>query len=222
MRPTGAAFIEAKNKETKLPIWLYRVAVTTNPVNDLFFAEYDQNVPYFRDTATPQVYTSFPIKHAGISESGNGQIDSIRVNVSNVSQLIQTYMESYKGLRDRKVTIRLVWADHLDDPTAHVEFVQTIDSASLNEQTVSFVLKGGTDLLRIGLPRRRFLRDICQWTYKGWRCWKNVAGVYETPTGFDDTSPDSCERIMDECIRHNNVSRFGSYPGVPSCRYRRD
>ena len=227
-RTVSADFTLDKNKEKIEPVWLYRIAVTSDPSADLYFAEYDIDVAYFKDADTPQVYTAFPIKHAGISESMGGAIDTIRVSVGNLDKMddpgyryIQAYLENYEGLINKQVTIRLVLATLLDDPYAYVEFKTFIDTTSLNAKVVTFTLKSGLDLLRISCPRYRYLRDHCQWIYKDRGCWLWNGSAYVAPAGFLAGDPDTCDRTIEDCERHINNSRPRMFPGVPSVRYTR-
>ena len=186
------AFIAEKNALTNAPIWLYRVNRSDTPTvegeEDWFLAEYPENVAYFKDINTAQTYLAFPLRHGGIHENGEGRIDSLEVTVANVSREIQYELETRDGLRGRKVTIRQVFADHLDDPAAYIEDIFYIDAVAANEQHVTFTLTSKLDVLDIQLPYRRFTRDFCPWTYKGEGCWvSDGGGGWTPPSDFSST-----------------------------------
>ncbi|HOE64484.1 MAG TPA: hypothetical protein PK650_12105 [Candidatus Sumerlaeota bacterium] len=211
------AYFQEKNKITNAPIWLYRVGVdSANPATDLFLCEGMESVAYFKDKMTPQIYTPFPIKHDILQENSQGNIDSIKLRIANVSRDVQVYLESKEGLRDCKITIRLVFSDLLYDPDAHVEYIYYVDSCVANEQAAEFTLHSGLDLLRVSVPKRKFLRDRCQHIYKGVGCWLANGSM---PTGFDANDPDECNKTIEDCERHKNNTRYGAFKGVPTYRY---
>ncbi|NQU44507.1 hypothetical protein HQ520_14545 [bacterium] len=213
------AFLEAKNAATNAPIWLYRIQIDDTPANDLFLAEDAADVAYFKDTSTAQTYTAFPITHGGISSNLDGEVDQLTVSVANVSLLIQAYLEQNNGLRGNKVTVRLVFRDGLADYTAYIESIFYVDSASATAESVSFVLTSKMDLLNTTLPRRTYADRRCQWHYKGLGCWlDDDAGNYSAPTGFTAGSPDTCNRSVTDCQRHQNQERFGAFPSIPNRR----
>jgi lambda family phage minor tail protein L len=213
-------FLAEKNAATNAPVWLYRIQIDDTPTNDLFLAESDADVSYFKDVSTAQTYTAFPITHAGIGSNLDGEVDQLNVTVANVNLLIQAYLEQNAGLRGNKVTVRLVFRDALADPTAHIESVFYIDSAQATAQSVSFTLTSKMDLLNTTLPRRTFADRRCQWAYKGLGCWlDDDDGTYTQPAGFTAGSPDTCTRSITDCERHTNEERFGAFPSIPNRRY---
>ena len=216
-REPSADFITTKNAETNEPIWLYRIATSDNPNEDLFFAEYHENVEYFKDTNTAQTYTAFPMAHQGIAENLEDQVDNLQVTVANVSRAIQAYLEQNDGLRDRKVTIRQVFAEHLNDDSAYIEDIYYVYTVSVTDKVAVFTLTTRLEVLNIVVPSRQYVRNHCPWTYKEYGCWiDDGGGGWNMPTGFLTGSPDTCARNSDECDRHANEERFGGFPSVPT------
>jgi len=231
-------YIADKNAETNKPIWLYRVAISDDLTDDLFLAEYDEDV-YFASDVTGTVsttalsntvtgagtswestlevgeqiligtettrytitavtddthievtpahpdnqagksyvisrqYLRFPITHSGIGENTEGSVDTMNVSVANASREIQAQLELRDGLLERMVTIRQVFANHLNDPTCYIEEKRFIDSVEANVAAVTFTLTSKLDLLDIRIPRRNYMRDHCAWEYKNndGGCW---------------------------------------------------
>ena len=186
-RDTSSDFIASKNAATNTPIYLYRVSVDGVDANDMFLCDQTETVSFFKDTDTAQDYLPFPITHSNISSNTAGQVDSPVVTIANVSREIQAYLELYDGLRGRKVTIRQVFRDHLDEAAARIEDIYWVDSVTATAETVQFRLVSRLDLVQVTLPGRRFSRNYCPWTYKGRGCWiedDTVSGGYRVPTAF--------------------------------------
>ena len=191
-RSPSANFTLTKNAQTNAPIWLYRVNISDTPdttgEEDLYLAEYDTDVAFYETNGgvnTARTYIKFPIEHAGVTENTNSQVDSMTLTISNISREIQAYLELRDGLRGRKVTVRQVFAEYLSDADAYVEDVYYIDAVEANARSVQFTLTGNIDIMDINLPRRKYLRNYCQWTFKGAHCWLDDGdGTFSAPTNF--------------------------------------
>jgi len=197
-RDVTPAFIEEKSKQENAPIFLY-VLEKFDSINDLKIAGFDQDVTY-----QGEVYSKFPVTHEFIGENNQGQIDQVKVQLGNVSRLIQSYLEQY-DLRGNRVVIRMVWLDRLDDPDAHMDDVFYIDSYSADQQNVEFTLTGKFDVLGVDLPGRRYARNYCSWKFKSPEC--GYAG-----------GELSCNKTKQRCKQLNNYKRFGAFPSVPTRR----
>lgn len=193
MREPGANFVTDKNAETNKPIRLYRINISDTPEvtgeDDLYLAEYDADVNYFKDTSTAQTYTVFPLHAKGIDENATGHLSGLNISIANASREIQAFLELRDGLRGRKVTIRQVFADFLADSTAYIEDIYYIDSVTSNEAVVQFKLVTKLDVMELELPRRRYSRNHCQWVYKASGCWPATGsgGALEEPDDWHTT-----------------------------------
>lgn len=188
-----------KNKKTNQPVFLYTIYDYDGEENNLYFAEYDQNVIY-----DGQTYTKFPIAHEYIGENTQGQIDTVRVTLSNVSRLIQAYFENY-DFRGKKVSIKMVWADQLGDPDAYIEDIYYIDSYVAGQYNAEFVLTTKFDVLDLELPVRKYSRNYCAWKFKSGQC------------GYSGGETE-CNRTLQRCRQLGNQLRFGGFPSIPSRR----
>lgn len=198
-RAIDSTFKEEKNKEANQPIFLYTIYDYNGEAEDLNFVEYDQNVTYNGIT-----YQKFPIKHEYISENAQGEIDSVKISLSNVSRLIQSYLEDF-GLRGKKVSIKQVWANKLDDPDSFIEDIFYIDNYTTDQNNAEFVLTSKFDVLSITLPLRVYSRNYCQWKFKSTECGYSGA---ET----------SCDKTKTRCKEIGNFQRFGGFPSIPTRR----
>lgn len=196
MKTTDTTFKNEKNLLENKPIHLFTIHDYDGASNNLNYAEHYTAVTY--DGVT---YNPFPITFDAIRENNQGQIDSIVVSVSNVSRIVQGYLETY-DLRGKKVTIITVWSNQLGDSDANLKDVYYIDTFSADQDTVNFVCTTKFDVLNVQLPQRRFLRNYCQWKFKGSECGYS---------GGDST----CEKTKEDCKDNkNNYERFGGFPSI--------
>lgn len=188
-----------KNAPTNKPIYLYIVYNYDGANNNLYLAEYDTDIVYNGIT-----YTRFPITHESIGENSQGEVEAVKVTISNVSRAIQSYLEQYDW-RNKKVIIRLVWADQLADTDAYIDFTYFIDSYTANAQVAEFTLLPKIDILDVNLPSRLFSRNYCSWKFKSIECGY---------TGIET----SCNKTQARCKELNNYLRYGGFPSVPTKR----
>lgn len=221
MRTIPNALKAVLNALTNRPIYLYRIQTSDNVADDVYIAQYNANVAYFKDTSTAQTYTAKPIRREGIAYNSDGEIDGLTIEIGNANREFGAVMElaSYpnEGLRGFKVTVRRVDASLLADNTAYIEDIYYIDSSSfVGADRVSLSLKSKLDVLAVEIPGRRYCRSSCPWSYKGLGCWKDDgAGTPEAPADFEETSDDTCGKTLTECERHVNRDRFGGFWSIP-------
>jgi lambda family phage minor tail protein L len=198
-RDIDTTFTSEKNAQTNKPIFLYTVYDYDGNNKNLNFAEYDSDVVY--DDIT---YSAFPITHEVISENISGEIPSVNVTISNISRFLQAHLEAY-DFRNKKVSIKQVWADQLADTDAYIEDVYYIDSYTAGEAHVGFVLTSKLDILSVSIPARHYSRNYCQWKFKSTEC------------GYS-SSETACNKTLTRCRELSNQERFGGFPAIPSRR----
>lgn len=198
MKNISSAFKSEKNKSTNQPVVLFIVHDYDGAGNNLRFADYDSDV-----TFDGQTYTKFPIKFQTLDENTNGQIDALRVTLGNVSRLIQAYLES-GDLRDKKITIRIVWANLLADATSYLDYIYYIDSYESNQENAEFICTTRMDVIDMTIPGGIYLRTHCR--YK----------TFKDPDtcGYAGSETD-CNRTMQRCKELDNFQRFGGFPALP-------
>ena len=190
-------FVQELNKPTNQPIFLYTLFAYDGS-SDLNLAGDKTNV-----TFDGVEYTAFPISHDVVSENSQGEINAVKLVVSNISRLIQGYLETY-DLRDKKVRIRLVWRNRLAYPLDKIDFEYYIDSWSSDKDSVVFLLLPRISALGLKIPARIYSRNYCQWkNFKGTEC--GYAGAETT-----------CNRTKQRCKELGNYKRFGGFPSIPT------
>ena len=199
VRQASGPFKSEKNKEANSPIFLYTIYDYDGLGTDLRFCGWSSDVTY-----DGQVYTAIPVRHEAVGSNSAGEIDSVKLVLGNADRSLQSYLENY-DFRGKKVSIKLVWADLLDDNTAFIEDIFYINSYVADEEKVVVNLKSKLDVLDVMIPCRIYVRDYCQWEFKSPEC------------GYSG-SETSCSKRLSRCRELGNVSRFGGFPSVPSKR----
>jgi len=205
---TNAAFKEKSRARSKQPIFLYTVFDYLGTGVDKCFAAYSQDVDF-----DGVHYDKFPITHDQITENTKGEIDTTKVQMSNVSRLIEYYLQNY-DLRGKKVSIKMVYADMLDDPDAYIEFSNYIDSYVSNVKDVVFTLMSKYDILNLMLPSILWLRDYCQWEFA---CPAIRALGRGAECGYTGSQTE-CNRTWQRCQVLENSRRFLGARGIPGRR----
>lgn len=195
----GAGFITEKNKQENRPIYLYRV-VEYDGSADLLLTNHDENVTFDGDE-----YVAFPISHESVSDNTSGEIDQVSVRLANVSREIQAYLEAYDW-RGKKVIVKAVFLDALDDADDAVTHTFYIDNYTADEESVALTLTTKFDLLDVQLPLRTYNRNHCGWKFKGTEC-----GYVGSET--------VCNKTKQDCRDNKaNITRFGGFPSIPQRR----
>lgn len=190
-------FIAEKNKLSNKPIYLYEIINFDGAGANLTLAAYDDDVVFNSKT-----YLKFPIKHESIGENNAGEIDAVMVRVANVSQFIQSKLETF-DFRGKKVLITMVFANLLSQSVDCMVHTYYIDSYVANIEAAEFTCTSKFDLMKLELPARKFWRNHCTWKFKSTQC--GYAGAQT-----------SCNKTFQRCKALANQTRFGGFPSVPS------
>lgn len=148
-------------------------------------------------------WTAFNFKLGDIKEDNKGKPQSVPLQISNVTQTVQAYVEEYSGMTGATVTLRVVHSQHLDNTTPELEEVFTVESTTCDNKWVTFYL--GCDLsVQLRFPFRRVLKSFCAWRdhYKGIEC--GYAG-----------SMTECDGTLQSCRNRGNQTRYGGEPSIP-------
>jgi len=202
MRTPSANFIKKKNEEENKPVFLYHIHEIRQDAEghwlDLYLAGRDEEIIFQN-----QLYSPFPISHDGISATTSGEINAVSLKVSNISRLIQGYLELYE-LHGKQVDIITIFSD-LDETNGFLIDTFYIDSYNANVADATFVLTSKFDISSLELPRRKYNKNNCPWLFKGTDC--KYAGA--------DTT---CDKTLTDCRTKSNQINFGGFASVPSKR----
>lgn len=132
------------------------------------------------------------------------------IQVSNVSGIMQSYLEEYDGLTDCPVTIRLIHAAHLDSPTPEIEETFTVQETDYDEEWVKFALGADFWFFYRALSGR-YLKDWCSGVkYGGIKCGVSAEIMAAFP---------ACPHTLLGCEERGNSKRFGGEPALPGGLY---
>jgi lambda family phage minor tail protein L len=156
-------------------------------------------------TWNSQTWQAFPFELDTVGETGKGEIPAVVVRVSNVTGEIQRLLESVNGASGTAVTLRVINTAASTSTGCELELSFVVESSTYDEQWLTFRLSGGNCLTR-RVPRRRYLRNFCPFTYGGVECGVSSGTVSTYPT---------CNKTFANCVTRSNSSRFGGYPWLP-------
>lgn len=187
--------INEKNKLYTPNPWLVLLDIVLDDDHKLYFVSNNENI-----TFDGQEYTAFPFNLDPTSQSTEGTIPTVSLQVCNVTQIIQGYLEDLDGAVGAKVTIRVVNANYLEADYADLEMTFSVLASSADAEWITFTL-GAENPLRRRFPVARFIATHCNWEFKGVEC--AYAGAETT-----------CSRTFDACSALVNTRRFGGYVGL--------
>ncbi len=189
--------IAEKNKLSATGAFLELLEIQPTGLSTIYIVNNDEDITWNSIT-----WTRFRFEAGPFSESDEGETHTIEVNVSNVSRVMQQYVESTSnGFVGDTVVYRLVHEDHLDKSAALTTNF-TILECTCTEIWASFTLGIQNFYLR-RFPAHIYSRKICRYeTFKGTACSYSGAST-------------SCDRTFTTCISLSNSSRFGGQPSIP-------
>jgi len=199
MRPLTAALIAEKNELNQAHPWIFLYEIRVNPyVMHWFFTSYPSNVQF-----DGYIYRPIPIQHTEWREDTEGNLSEITVTLNVIGTEAFKTIDSYAGLVDKEVVIRLVNSNALGDADAVAEEVYLITGAQGDQTAVTFNL-GHYNFIQQQFPRQRYDRIHCRFSYKSDAC--GYAGaIVQCSKRLDGTNG---------CEAHGNQSRFGGFPGI--------
>jgi phage-related protein len=195
MKNLPLALIQDANSVNSSSPWIFFLDVILSNGVNLYLVNNNENI-----TVGGQEYTAFPFSIEPLNQSGDGQIPSLDISISNITKVIQGYIEELDGaLGDTVVlTIRSVEYKELD----HSELAMTFDIIGVNcSDTTLTITLGAPNPLRKRFPPYRYLRGHCKWIFKEDEC--AYVGAFT-----------ACARTLDDCIERDNAANFGGYPGL--------
>ena len=211
---SAASYIE-KNKLASPNVWLVLLKITMPDSTILRLAQNTELVIW--PVTNGDTYVAFPFDLGDSGDSSKGEVPSVNLRVSNVTRILESYLEDQDGLVDSLVNIYVVnslniytpskgWGTHYDYPQVELEF--KIITSSADRQWVNFTL-GGPNVYDKRFPKNKVYKNICRYRgalgtengFKGARC------QYAGPSPV-------CDRSLITCRALGNSINFGGFPGV--------
>lgn len=198
MRTLPAELILEKNKSETGSAWLFFIEIILPDIT-LYLVRNNEDI-----TFQGQLYTAFPFDIEPIISSSKGEIPSLVIKVSNVTRVIQAYIEQYNGAVGEEVVLNIVNSDNLASDYSDFEMVFTIQKTEADESYVSITLGPSNPMAR-RFPLYRYIAEHCNWRFRSEEC--SFSGTVTLTT---------CGRSYNDCRARNNSENFGGHKGLAS------
>ena len=169
MKSLPANLILAKNSLQSTSAWLILLDITLTDGTVLRYVRNPADITYQTNT-----YTALAFEIDPAIQSSTGEIPTVSLRVSNVTQVLMPYMQSLNGGVGSVVKITVVSSDDLAEDHSELEIEYEVLSAKASAQWVTW---------RLGAPRfpqDRYLDKHCRFRYETAECAysrKTVADV---------------------------------------------
>ncbi len=197
MKSLSQNLISEKNKLSSDSPWLILLDIILNNEGEttIRLVRNTEDVDYNGNTYTAFNFELEPTKYAS-----QGEIPTLELRVSNISRLIQPYLEDLNGGIGSTVTITIVNHQLIEEDYSELEMTFDVLACSADVNFVSFSL-GAPSLLRQRCPLYRYLALHCRWKYGSVECGH---------------SEGSCNRTLANCRTNDNTEHFGGFVGLKS------
>ncbi|MCK5604306.1 hypothetical protein KAR91_20625 [Candidatus Pacearchaeota archaeon] len=210
--------ILAKNKTQDPDPWLILIKITLNDgiPTKIKLTRNNENV-FFNDGDGNEEYTAFPFIISTKTQTSTGEISHLELQVSNVTRLIQPFLEDLDGGLGSTVKVmiihyRALTVTPIGKVADYADLIQEYDvlSAKSNPRWITFIL-GAPSPLRKPFPPDKYLAQHCSWqfdtaTTPSPECNYRVDG--------DGLGKTTCKRTYNDCVNHENEARYGGFFGL--------
>ena len=204
MKILSAASIVEKNKLTSPYPWLILIdLVLPAPTGPVYLVRNTEEVRFKNND-----YVPFPFEIEFGKETSAGDIPSVTLRISNITRIIQYYIEIHDGLIDIEVVIHIVNHNYLADDYSDLDIYLKVIGCSSDEKWVTFTLGLENPLVK-RFPLLRYLRDYCNWQFRSYECGY---------TGHPENTV--CKRTFSACQTLANTERFGGFRGLGATNVR--
>ena len=191
-----AILVLEKNKLSTTSAWIVLFEIMIDETTTINICQNNEEI-----TFEGKQWLPFPCKLDAVTANSQGEIPSIKLRITNVSRVLQPYIEAYTGGTGAEVRIIVVNSAALDDSNnIALELFFDVLSSSADSKWLTLDL-GTPNPLRRRYPLYRAIARHCNWTFKSREC---------NYTGADTT----CKRHLEDCRLKNNSDRFGGRPGL--------
>lgn len=191
-----AALILEKNKISTNSAWLLLAEITMLDSTVVRLARNSDDITFEGNT-----YTAFPFEVDTINIDKE-KIPTITLKVSNVTRLLQTYLEAQEGLVGATVRLIVVNSTDYTADLSDLELSYNVTETSADATYIALTL-GMPNPLNKRFPLYRYAANHCNWVgrFKGVEC--QYAGA-ET----------ACNGTLTRCRELSNSVHFGGFIGL--------
>lgn len=193
-----AALIAEKNKLFQTGVCIDLLEVQLSEAGEtLRMTSNNENVTWDGYT-----WQTWPFEPADVEETGESELPTFDIKISNVTRVIQGYVEdAANGLEGDTVIYRAVHSEHLDlDPY----ITQTFEILQVHCGTIWVTFRlGAENFYMQRFPGHIFKRDVCRY------------GQFKDDSCLYTGEATECNRSLATCISLGNEVRYGGQPGLP-------
>jgi phage-related protein len=153
-------------------------------------------------------YTAFPFEMDATKQLAKGEIPSTSIQVCNINQVMQAYIEDLDGLIGETITIKVV-----SKPVGQVSyllaatFAYDIIGCSADTNWVTWSLGAPNPLFK-RFPINRFIANHCNFVGRFNQTINEECGYY------DGNPATTCDGSLSRCQELVNSSHYGGFPGT--------
>ena len=175
------------------------------------------------DGQGPQPYLPFNFELGDLKQSSQGSVPELDLKVSNVMRVLQQVIEQYSGVVGAYCNLYVVnTANPAGEPELAMAF--TVKGTICDAKLVTFKLGAASPLRRL-FPLFMYRPNFCIWTYNNPTFQALAAAAAAAGTPYRNPGKQcayqgpmtTCSHTIDGptgCQAHNNVLRFGGFPGI--------
>jgi len=187
MKSLPPNIILEKNKASSPYAWLILLEITLNDDAGtvLRFVRNTEDITFGSGSGGGDVYTAFPFEIEPTDNKAKGQIPTVTLRVSNITNLLEPYLEDLDGAIGSTVKITVINSNRLSDDYSELELTYDVIACNSTAQWVTFTL-GAPNPLRQRFPLTKYLALHCRYRYNdvedkdGPRCQyagKEISGI---------------------------------------------
>ncbi len=205
-----ANLISEKNKIHSGAAWILLLEITLTDTEDsggptiLRICNNNEDVVFEGDT-----YTKFNFQMSIVESNIEGEIPSVNLQVSNITKLLQPYLNDMDGGLGATVKMTLVNSDYLAEDYSELEMTFTVIGCEASNYWVSWTL-GMINPYRSRFPQYRYLALHCSWEFTG-----GVEIGINVECGYIGAF-ETCNHTLGDCVLRENPDNFGGNLGMKS------
>lgn len=195
MKTLPAELILEKNELASDSAWLILLDITLTDGTIIRLVNNNEDVIYNSNT-----YTAINFEIDSTKETLKGELPTVQLKITNVSRLLQPYLESLSGGIGSTIDLYVVNSENLTSSYAELTWNFSILGTSSDALWVTFTL-GAENPLRRRFPLFRYISGHCNWRFKSAEC--GYVGTFTV-----------CTRRLEDCQARSNSERFGGHQGL--------
>lgn len=216
-----AAFAEKAHGEAPW-VWLMRVRLESSPAPIVFPVTTLTSEVVWPPAPDPNGETFYPFSFGfdNIEQGTEGDLPQLDVVFDNSTRMLMDVAHSTNGLEGAAVTVWLLHAEALDEPTEALRWEFEVKTSQASNQAFAMRL-GMKNFFEVQTPGDRFVRNRCRRAFGGTQCGYVVNEVAAF-TSCPKTVTACVERGNDEAARNLprlHPRRFGGFPGIAAGRH---